>query len=1008
MNSYKTLIPRMTLQEKAALLGGKGEWETRDIPRLGIPSMVCSDGPSGLRRQAGTGDHLGLNPSLPATCFPCPSLMACSWDQELEEAIGAALGEEAADQGVDILLGPGLNIKRNPLCGRNFEYFSEDPYFSGKMAAAFIRGVESQGIAACPKHFAVNSQELRRMAMNAVVDERTLREIYLTGFETAIKEGKCRALMTSYNQVNGIYANEHPHLLKEILRKEWGFCRAVITDWGGSNDHCAGVKNGSSLEMPAPGLSSAAALLKGVEEGRITEQDLDERVEEILNLLPGQKKMFKQNKMPENSPEREPLYEAHHHLARRACAESVVLLKNETDTLPLKSGTRIAVIGDFAYESRYQGAGSSMVNAWKVDSVKECLEGETGLEWKKMGITVSGFSRGYLRDGRQDAALEKEAVDLAKTADQILFFFGLNEAWETEGMDRSHLRIPENQIHLLERLSRLELPVVGILCTGSVVEMPWEGHLKALLYGGLWGQAGAGAVLDLLSGKLNPCGKLAESWPVKYEDTPSFQYYPSKERNSEYREGIYVGYRYYDTAGVPIRFPFGFGLSYTKFDYSGLKITPEGVSFVLENTGSRDGAEIIQLYTGLPGARIFRPKRELKGFCKVFLKVGEKKEVFLPFDSMTFRYWNGRTGQWEREGGFYRISIGSGLTDIRLEGEVFQEGTTDSFPWEVNELPSYASGRIRSVPDEEYERLLGCPIPDGSWKGELGINDALCQMYYAKSPLARLICRILKHRLENAQKKGIPDLNTLFQYNMPFRAMAKMTGGWISMEMAESLTYAANGRHFYGITGFIRGFLKNRRLERRYEQALKGKTAPEDKTEPNVGNPWSKAHPQLWEFMLFNLLSNCATITNFVVMWLCTGWVFKGLADIPFRFFIFDYGEDALGLCGFLSFLTATALAQMVNFFVQKNWVFRSDAAFSRAAPRYILLAVFLVILSAALPAWSQKLFTGLGVPEAFAPTCANGLNILAQVAISYPAMKFWIMPGQARPKKNKKKRRKK
>ena len=312
------------------------------------------------------------------------------------------------------------------------------------------------------------------------------------------------------------------------------------------------------------------------------------------------------------------------------------------------------------------------------------------------------------------------------------------------------------------------------------------------------------------------------------------------------------------------------------------------------------------------------------------------------------------------------------------------------------------------MPDEEYERLLGCPIPDGSWKGELGINDALCQMYYAKSPLARLICRILKHRLENAQKKGIPDLNTLFQYNMPFRAMAKMTGGWISMEMAESLTYAANGRHFYGITGFIRGFLKNRRLERRYEQALKGKTAPEDKTEPNVGNPWSKAHPQLWEFILFNLLSNCATITNFVVMWLCTGWVFKGLADIPFRFFIFDYGEDALGLCGFLSFLTATALAQMVNFFVQKNWVFRSDAAFSRAAPRYILLAVFLVILSAALPAWSQKLFTGLGVPEAFAPTCANGLNILAQVAISYPAMKFWIMPGQARPKKNKKKRRKK
>lgn len=989
----------MTLKEKAAFLGGKGEWETRDIPRLGIPVMVCSDGPGGLRRQAGTGDHLGLNPSLPATCFPSPSLMACSWDQELEEELGTALGAEAADQGVDILLGPGLNIKRNPLCGRNFEYFSEDPYFSGKMAAAFIRGVESQGIAACPKHFAVNSQELRRMAMNAVVDERTLREIYLTGFEIAVKEGKSRAVMTSYNQVNGIYANEHPHLLKEILRKEWGFRGAVITDWGGSNDHCAGVKNGSSLEMPAPGLSSAAVLLKGIEDGRITEKDLDERAEEILDLLPGQKKNFRQNKMEERYAERKTLYEAHHRLACRACAESAVLLKNEADTLPLKSGTRLAVIGDFAYEPRYQGAGSSMVNAWKVDSVKECLEGETGLEWKKMGITVSGFSRGYRRDGGQDAKLEKEALDLAETADQILFFFGLNEAWETEGQDRSHLKIPENQICLLERLSRLKRPVVGVLCTGSVVEMPWESRLKALLYGGLWGQAGAGAVLDLLSGKLNPCGKLAESWLMKYRDTPSFRYYPSKERNSEYREGIYVGYRYYDTAGVPVRFPFGFGLSYTKFSYSRLKITPQGVSFMLENTGSRDGAEIVQLYAGLPAARMFRPRWELKGFCKVFLTAGERKEVFLPFDAMTFRYWNCRTGRWETEEGCYRIGVGSGLTDIRLEGDFFQKGTTDNLPWDVKELPSYASGQIQSVPDEEYSRLLGCPIPDGSWKGEVGINDALCQLYDARSPLARLVCRILRHRLKKAQRKGVPDLNTLFQYNMPFRAMAKMTGGWISMEMAESLTQMANGRHIYGITGFIRGFFKNRRLERQYEQALR------DGTEPGTERSWIKAHPRLWEFILFNLLSNCATITNFAVMWLCTGWLFKGLSEIPFRIFIFNYGEAALGLCGFLSFLTAAALAQTVNFFVQKNWVFRSDAAFSKAAPRYILLAVLLVILSAALPAWSQKLFISRGVPEGFAPTCANGLNILVQVVISYPAMKFWIMPKQAHPEKNKKKR---
>lgn len=813
----------MTLKEKAAFLGGKNEWETRDIPRLGIPSMVCSDGPSGLRRQAGTGDHLGLNPSLPATCFPSPSLMACSWDQKLEEELGAALGEEASEQGVDILLGPGLNIKRNPLCGRNFEYFSEDPCLSGKMAAAFIRGVEGKGIAACPKHFAVNSQELRRMAMNAVVDERTLREIYLTGFETAVKEGKCRALMTSYNEVNGIYANEHPHLLKDILRDEWGFLGAVITDWGGSNDHCAGVKNGSSLEMPAAGLNSAAALLRGAEEGRITQKDLDDRVRELLSLLPGEKKKEKQN------PKDSGTFEKHHLLARRACGESAVLLKNQEAVLPLKPGTRAAVIGDFAFEPRYQGAGSSMVNAWKVDSVKECLEGEMGTRWKKMGITVSGFSRGYRRDGKPDAQLEEEALHLAESADQILFFFGLNEQYETEGLDRSHLKIPENQICLLEKLSRLEIPITGILCAGGAVEAPWEIHLKALLYTGLWGQAGAGAVLDLLSGELNPGGKLAETWPLKYEDTPSFHYYPSQERNSQYREGIYVGYRYYDTADIPVRFSFGFGLSYTEFRYSGLKISPQGVRFELENSGSRDGAEIVQLYTGLPEAQVFRPKRELKGFCKVYLKAREKKTVFLPFDQNTFRYWNCKTEKWEREKGVYRIYIGSGLRDIRLEGVIFQEKTTDCLPWKGEELPSYASGRIQEVPDEEYERLLGHPVPDGGWKGELGINDALCQMYYAKSALARWICHILKHRLEKTRERGIPDLNAVFQYNMPFRAMAKMTGGWISMDMAESLVCMANGHFFHGMWGFIKGFFKNRTLERRYEAELQNKV-PEKKS----------------------------------------------------------------------------------------------------------------------------------------------------------------------------------
>ena len=676
-----------------------------------------------------------------------------------------------------------------------------------------------------------------------------------------------------------------------------------------------------------------------------------------------------------------------------------MLLKNEGNILPLKEKTKVALIGDFAFVPRYQGAGSSMVNPFEVESMDQLIH--------EYDLQVVSKVHGYTRDGEPDAALEKEALEAAAGAEVVLYCFGLDEISESEGKDREHMRLPQNQIRLLNELVKVNENIVGILSAGSSIEMPWQHCLKAILHGYLGGEAGAGAILDILTGKINPSGRLAEAYPLRYEDTPAFRYYPASERTSEYREGPFIGYRYYDTSLVRFQYPFGYGLSYTEFAYSALKADENGVQFTVTNVGERDGAEVAQFYIGLPDSAVFRPGKELKGFQKVFLKAGESKTVHIPFDDKTFRYWNVKTGRWEVEEGEYLIMVGACVADIRLSGKLWIAGTTSKMPYEKEKLPSYYSGLINNVGAEEFETLLGHPAPSGKWQGELELNDAICQMYYAKSPLARLICRILKHRLENAQKKGIPDLNTLFQYNMPFRAMAKMTGGWISMEMAESLTYAANGRHFYGITGFIRGFLKNRRLERRYEQALKGKTAPEDKTEPNVGNPWSKAHPQLWEFILFNLLSNCATITNFVVMWLCTGWVFKGLADIPFRFFIFDYGEDALGLCGFLSFLTATALAQMVNFFVQKNWVFRSDAAFSRAAPRYILLAVFLVILSAALPAWSQKLFTGLGVPEAFAPTCANGLNILAQVAISYPAMKFWIMPGQARPKKNKKKRRK-
>ncbi len=807
---HKEIIEKMTLKEKAAFLSGKNEWETRDIPRLDIPSIFCADGPNGVRKQAGAGDHLGINPSVPATCFPTAAAMANSWDQELEEQVGEALGKEAMEEDVNVLLGPGLNIKRNPLCGRNFEYFSEDPYLSGKMAAAFIRGVQKQGAAACAKHFAVNSQELRRMAMNAVVDERTLREIYLTGFEIAVKEGKAKTVMSSYNEVNGVYANENRHLLKEILRGEWGFQGAVITDWGGSNDHSMGVKNGSALEMPTPGLDSARELLAAVEKGKLREKDLDERVDELLSLVLDVKKEAAAYKKEEN---KQALYQAHHILARKASEGSIVLLKNQENILPLKKGVRAAVIGDFAFTPRYQGAGSSMVNSTKVDTIKDKLDTEL--------FQVSGVVRGYQRDGREDEAMKKEALDLAKSSDVVLFFFGLNEQSETEGLDRTHLRIPQNQISLLQELAKANQNIIGIISAGSVIEMPWHHHLKALLHGSLSGQAGAEALLRVITGKVNPSGKLAETCLRRYEDTPSYHYFPAQERNSEYREGIYVGYRYFDTAGIPVTYPFGYGLSYTEFSYRELQVNPEGVSLILKNTGSRDGAEVAQLYVGLPEAKVFRPVKELRGFCKVFLKAGEEKRVEIPFDDKTFRYWNVKTNRWETEEGNYRIMIGASVEDIRLEDYLMVKGTTEVMPYYTNRVPSYFKGSVQKVEDREYEWILGYGIPDGSWKGELGLNDALCQMYYAKSGLARFICRKLETRVKKAEEEGTPDLNTLFQYNMPFRAIAKMTGGLVSMEMAEGLVTMVNGHFFQGISKVAAGFFRNRRLNKKYETDLR-------------------------------------------------------------------------------------------------------------------------------------------------------------------------------------------
>ena len=792
--NIQALVQQMSLKEKCALLSGSDVWHTRSIERLQIPSMTLSDGPSGLRKQAAEGDHLGLNASTKATNIPSAATVANSWSPDVAEAMGAVAGADAASQDVQVLLGPGLNTKRSPLCGRSFEYYSEDPYLAGKMAAGFIRGVQSQGVAACAKHFAVNSQELQRMASDSVLDERTLRELYLTNFEIAVKEGKPKAVMTSYNKVNGIYANENAHLY-DILRREWGFDGMVVTDWGGSNDFTEGVRAGMNLEMPAAGDDSPCQLFQAVKDGKIGEEIIDRRVEELLNLVVAEKPAA--NPVDGN---------AQHAAARTAAEQCIVLLKNDGDILPLRHSAKVAVIGDFAAHPRYQGAGSSMVNARQVDDTLKLLT--------NCFPNSVGYSQGFDRLDKQNEELAAQALELAKGAECVLLYLGLPEGFETEGLDRAHMRLPNNQILLLNKLSAVNEHIVVVLSCGSAVEMPWIGKCQALVYGCLGGEAAASAMLRVLSGEVNPGGKLAETIPLSYADLPVSHYYPGKEYTSEYREGLYVGYRYFVTAKKPVCFPFGFGMSYTKFCYENLTVDPKGVSFDLTNCGPCAGDEIAQLYVSLPGAKVFRPARELKGFRRVSLKAGETQRVKILFDDCTFRYFNVKTGDWETEEGTYEILIGASSEDIRLKGQRVVFGTAAPNPYEGKNLACYRDCDLENVPDAAFEALLGHPVPQRNWDRSkpLEMNDAVAQMEYAKNPIARFAAKFMKKKIDQAVAAGKPDLNMLFIYNMPFRGMAKMMNGMVSIDMAKDILFIVNGHFFRGCGRLIHHFFHRPKL----------------------------------------------------------------------------------------------------------------------------------------------------------------------------------------------------
>lgn len=795
----------LTLLQAAALLSGSSAWDSRPIPAAGVPSFVMSDGPHGVRRQLGDADHLGIAESEKATCFPTASAVAATWNPELARDMGEALGLEARGLGVDVLLGPGLNIKRSPLCGRNFEYFSEDPILAGRMAAGLVEGIQSTGTAACPKHFAVNSQELRRMASDSIVDECTMREIYLTGFEIVCREAKPRAIMSSYNLVNGTYAHENKHLLTDILRTEWGFDGMVVSDWGGSNSAVEAARAGGSLEMPAPGLAGARQIVAAVEAGQLDAADVYARAQEVLNVASASAGL------PAPRP-----YDLgqHHELATRIASEAITLLRNEEDLLPLSAGTSVALIGDLADTPRFQGSGSSQVNPTRVEAPRELLE--AGGEGAR-GLVLEGYASGYERHGGTSDALIAEAVALAERADVALVYVGLDELAESEGLDRPHMRLPEGQDRVIEAVVAANPRTVVVLTGGVSVEMPWVSSVPALVNGYLTGQGGACAMLDVLTGVVNPSGRLAETYALSYEDHPTAAWYPAIGPLSYYREGPFVGYRYFTTAGVDVAFPFGYGLSYSSFEYSDLAVNEEGVTLTVTNTSARDGAVVVQLYVSAPGG-VFGPARELKGFAKVEVGTGASVSVRIPFDRYTFRHWEMSRAAWETEAGTWTIHVGRNVSDTLLSATVEVEGTTPS-PIDPA-LGHYLSADVTGITNGEFAVLLGRTIPTAHPADDLVASDPLSEMTRAKTSLARVAGRKLHALKAKADAKGSPDLNILFVLNMPFRAIAKMSNGAASSDMVDAILLAVNGHPLRGLTRAALGFISNARANKATQREL--------------------------------------------------------------------------------------------------------------------------------------------------------------------------------------------
>ncbi len=793
---HQDIISKMTLLEKVILTSGKNFWESQEILAHHIPSIFFADGPHGIRKQALAADHLGLNESLKATCFPTAVTIASSFDKELGEEIGVCLGKEALAQKVNVLLGPGLNIKRNPRCGRNFEYFSEDPYLAGNMAGSYVKGIQSNGISACLKHFACNSQEEKRMTLNSVVDERALREIYLTGFEIAVKEAKPKTIMSSYNLINGVYANENEHVLKEILRNEWGYDGVVLTDWGGENDRVKGLIAGNEMEMPGAGGDTVHDIMVAIKEGRLEESVLDENIDRLLDLILTTSKPFEGDKKYEFDVEK------HHAFAVKCAEESMVLLKNEDNILPLKEKTKVALVGDFAMTPRYQGAGSSLVNCTKLENTLDIV--------KEYDFEYLGHEKGFHRFGKKSNGLIKKALKLASQAEVVVVYLGLDEAIEAEGLDRKNIKINDNQVELLKALKEAGKKVVGVLHAGSVVEMPWLKYCDALLNAYLPGQGGARAVLNVLTGKVNPSGKTAETYPLSYDDVPSKVDFPAKGSSIYYRDSIFVGYRYYNKVNKDVLFPFGFGLSYSKFEYSDLKVDEKGVSFTITNSSDVDGKEIAQLYVSKVDSKIYRSAPELKGFVKVSLKAHESKNVRIDFDEYTYRFFDVKKNAWNKEAGEYQLLVGASSRDIRLEDKINIEGDVLE---EVSDIPSYYSGDIQNVSDNEFKLIYQNDLPSTSLnfikKNRIYVdyNTTVNELRYAKGWTGRFFSGVIRFAIGLLKVFGdVKTSNTLVMgvLHQPMRGLSRMTGGALTYKQLDGLIKMFNGHFFKGLNHFFK------------------------------------------------------------------------------------------------------------------------------------------------------------------------------------------------------------